>query len=81
MSETSGYKVGSDEWFSFHADKLLAGALDIVKYKLIGVGKTGDASNTDATGSTFNNALTNKLPFILGGIAVVGIVVILLKRA
>ena len=79
MSETYT-KVGSPEWWSGAADKLLGGALDIVKWKIAGIPSTGNAANTQKTQSTLAGSFTDKIPLILGALAVAGIVVILVKR-
>lgn len=81
MSETATTsKIGSAEWWEKSADKVLTTALDIVKGKLLGVGDTGDAANTSNSASTTQSALMDKLPFVLGAAALVGIGVILWKR-
>ena len=76
--------IGSKEWFTEQADKCIDGALEIVKYKIVGGEyngvQTGDAANTSNRSSTLNSGMMDKLPYILGGLAVVGIAVILIKR-
>ena len=81
MSDTQAAKIGSSSWWSSQADKLIETGLSVLKYKLVGGDmSTGDHSNTDAQGSVMNSSMTDKLPWILGGLAVVGIAVILIKR-
>jgi hypothetical protein len=70
-------KIGSSEWFTQQADKLLGLGMDILKYKTT----TGSTSaSTQATPTTTASTLSGKLPYILGGLAVVGIGIILWKR-
>ena len=82
MADTA--KIGSSEWFTQQANKLIDAALGAAVYKINGGSndgvQTGYASNTSNTGSILNSGLMEKLPFILGGLAVVGIVVIIAKR-
>lgn len=70
--------IGSAEWFTGAADKLIDRGLDVLQYKLSGVNDT--SKTTIAENTTSVSSLSSKLPLILGGIAVVGIALILIKR-
>ena len=73
--------IGSKEWWTFNADKLIDTALGVLKYKLEGgITEPQGGTNSSNTVSTMGSGLTNALPYILGGIAVVGIAVILIRR-
>lgn len=68
---------GADFWENA-ANKLLQTGIDVLLHK----GAQGD---TEGSGNlvqptTMGSGLTDKIPFILGGIAVVGIALILWKR-
>jgi hypothetical protein len=76
MSES--VKIGSLEWFTQQADKLLAIGMDVLKTKLEGVDGNGGTNTTPV--DSVSSMLGNKLPYILGGIALIGIGVILWKR-
>ena len=67
-----------DKLFNDAADKLLSIGADVLQAKLLGVKNTKSASNTAPTTTT--SALEGKLPWILGGAAVIGIGIILWKR-
>ena len=80
MSENA-VAIGSKEWWTYNADKLIDTALGVLKSKLEGgITEPGGASNTSNTVSSMGSGLSNMLPYILGGIAVVGIAVILIRR-
>ena len=70
-------KIGSSEWFSDQADKLINFGLDVLRYKT-STGTTSQATGTAPT--TMASGIEGKLPWILGGLAVVGIVFIMVKR-
>jgi hypothetical protein len=81
MAETKATAIGSKEWWTFNADKLIDTALGVLKYKLEGgITEPNGASNTSNTTSSFGGSLTNMLPWILGGVAVIGIGIILVRR-
>lgn len=71
-------KIGTADWFTQSADKLLAVSMDILKYKTT-VG-SGGGTNTTQAESVSTSMIGGKLPYILGGIAVLGIGIILWKR-
>jgi hypothetical protein len=71
--------IGSSEWWTETADKLLGMGLDVLKTALT-VPKTSTASNTKTKESVTVSNFEGYLPYILGGVAVVGIVIILAKR-
>jgi hypothetical protein len=76
MAETTA-KVGSAEWFSQSADKILDFGLDLVK----GIVLKDVTEGSPESGGTSSSSNTNsKLPYILGGVAVLGIVILLWKR-
>lgn len=77
MSEAA--KIGSSEWFSDQADKLIGFGLDVLKTELQGVNSSGGGTGTTPADS-FTSGLADKLPYILGAVAVVGIGIILWKR-
>lgn len=77
MSETP-YKIGSAEWMSSTADKLLDFGMDLLSHKT-DVDTSGGSGTKPGT-SISTSMLEGKLPYILGGLAVVGIAVILWKR-
>lgn len=70
-------KIGSGEWFSELADKLIDVGISHLEYK---TSIDSTTRNTTATPTTMTSGLQQKLPYILGGLALVGIVVILAKR-
>jgi len=72
-------QLGSSEWWTTAADKLLGTGLDILKTAL-SVPKTTTAANTKTAESVTVTNIEKMLPYILGGIAVVGIGIILWKR-
>lgn len=69
--------IGSSEWWTATADKVLGTALDVIQTKLQGVPSTG--SSNPAYVSTTNPA-TKWLPYALGAVAVGGIFLIMKKR-
>jgi hypothetical protein len=76
MSEP--YKIGSAEWMSQTADRLLNFGMDLLLHKT-GPDTSGGSGTTPGL-SPATSMLEGKLPWILGGIAVVGIGIILWKR-
>ena len=73
--------IGSKEWFNFQADKLIDIGLGVLKYKLEGgMTEPQGGSNSSNTLSTSGSGMMSMLPYILGGIAVIGIAVILIRR-
>ena len=78
MAETA--KIGSSEWFTGAADKLLGLGMDILRYKTTAGAGTKGGSETTPGQSTSTSLLEGKLPWILGGVAVLGIGIILWKR-
>jgi len=79
MPEATPVKVGSSEWWLEGADKLLGIGLDVLKTKLT-VPSTSTATNTKTAESVSVSNLQGMLPYALGGIAIVGIGLILWKR-
>jgi hypothetical protein len=77
MSEVTG-KIGSAEWMTSAADKLLDFGMDLLSHKM-DVDTTGGSATKPGT-SASTSMLEGKLPWILGGLAVVGIGIILWKR-
>jgi hypothetical protein len=71
-------KLGSAEWFTQSADKLLGLGMDVLRYETM-KGSSGGGETTPAQ-STATSMLESKLPFILGGVALIGIGIILWKR-
>ena len=79
MSEETA-KIGSTEWWTKTADRLLTIGGDILLYKTTaGAGSKGGSETTPGQ-STSTSLLEGKLPWILGGVAVLGIGIILWKR-
>jgi len=72
-------KLGSSEWFTQSADKLLGLGMDILRYKTTHGQTTGGTGTTPGV-SPSTSMLEGKLPWILGGVAVLGIGLILWKR-
>lgn len=80
MADTQ-FAIGSKEWWTAQADKLIDMGIGTLKYKLEGgITEPGGATNTSNTISTMGSSMTNMLPYILGGFAVVGIVVLMIRR-
>jgi hypothetical protein len=77
MSETA--KIGSSEWFTNVADRLIGAGIDSLLHKTT-TDKTGGGSGTTPGLSQDTSMLSGKLPWILGGVAVLGIGLILWKR-
>lgn len=81
MGEEKGPAIGSKDWFTYNADKLIDTGLAVLKFKLEG-GMTepdGGANNSN-TRSAMGSDLMTYLPWILGGFAVVGVVVLMARR-
>jgi hypothetical protein len=79
MSEETA-KIGSSEWWTKTADKLLGVGMDVLLYKTT-AGKGAKGGSETTPGQTPQTSmLEGKLPWILGGIAVIGIGIILWKR-
>ena len=72
------YKIGSAEWMSQTADRLLNFGMDLLLHKT--TDKTSGGSGTTPGQSPTSGLLEGKLPWILGGLAVIGIGIILWKR-
>ena len=77
MAEVTG-KIGSAEWMTKAADKLLDFGLDLLSHKTDV--DTSGGSGTKPGASVSTSMLEGKFPYILGGLAVVGIGIILWKR-
>ena len=81
MAEEKGFAIGSKEWWTFCADKLIDTGLGVLKYKLEGgITEPQGGSNSSNTISTMGSNMTTMLPYVLGGIAVIGIAIILIRR-
>jgi hypothetical protein len=72
-------QIGSSEWWTATADKLIGFGMDVLLNKT-STKDTGGATGTTPGKSVSTSMLEGKLPYILGGLAVVGIAVILWKR-
>ena len=72
-------KIGTADWFSQAANKLLNLGLGVLTTELQGVQSTSASGTTPTTTSTLSSSM-KYAPWILGGIAVVGIGIILWKR-
>ncbi len=68
--------IGSSEWLTQQADKLINFGLDALLHK----GPQKPITSNVQSETTTMGDFSNKLPWILGGIAVVGIGLILWKR-
>lgn len=75
MSETA--KIGSAEWWTATADKVLDFGLDVLRYK---TNVPSPAKTDSPTATVLDTGVGRNLPYILGAAAVVGIAVILIKR-
>lgn len=73
-------RIGSSEWFTQVADKLINVGTDALRSKLLVRDPDGTPTNTNNVASIQSAMLTGKVPLILGALALVGIVVILAKR-
>jgi hypothetical protein len=71
-------KLGSAEWMTATADKLLDFGMDLLAHKM-DVDTSGGSGTKPGT-SVSTSMLEGKLPWILGGLAVVGIGIMLWKR-
>lgn len=70
-------KIGSSEWWTETADKVLGTALDVIQTKLQGV---PDTSKSNPAYVSASNPATKWLPYAIGAVAIGGIVLILSKR-
>lgn len=69
--------IGSSEWWTDQANKVINAGLNVVQTKLQGVDQTGGytANETSMTRSSMSY-----LPYVVGALVVGGIVLILAKR-
>ena len=70
-------KIGSTEWLTTSADKVIETGLSILKVKLAGV---DDTAGNQAVYKTYDSGKANYLPYVIGAVVVGGIVLILAKR-
>lgn len=70
-------KIGSSEWWTSVADRVLDSSLAVIQTKLQGVEQTGNY-NANYVGS--QTGVTNYLPYVLGAVLLGGIVLVLAKR-
>jgi hypothetical protein len=70
-------KVGSAEWWTQAADKVLDTGLSVIQTKLQGVNSTG---GTTANETSMTRASSGYLPYIIGAVVIGGIVLVLAKR-
>jgi hypothetical protein len=70
-------KIGSSEWWTQTADKVIGMGLDVIQTKLQGVDNTG-GSNAPYVGAA--TGTSKWLPYAFGAAAVAGIVLIMRKR-
>ena len=69
--------IGSSEWFTTSADKVLETALSVIQTKLQGVQGTGGTTNNETSMQT---RATSYLPYVIGAVVLGAIVLILVKR-
>ena len=69
-------KIGSSEWWTETANKVLDTGLSVIQTKLSGV---DDTSGSTAVYRSAPSA-TNYLPYVIGAVLVGGIVLVLSKR-
>lgn len=77
MPETA--KIGSSEWWTGTADKIIGVGLDVLRYKTTS-GNTDGGSTTTPGQSVSTSMLEGKLPYILGGVAVVAVFFLMRHR-
>lgn len=70
-------KIGSSEWWSETADKVLDTGLSVIATKLQGVPATG---GTTANETSMTRSSTGYLPYVVGAVLIGGIVLVLAKR-
>lgn len=71
-------KIGSSEWWTSTADKVLGTALSVIQTKLEGVPATGGDQAAYVSAST--PSMSKYVPWVAGGLAVGAIVLIMAKR-
>ncbi len=69
--------IGSAEWFTEQADKVINVGLGVLQTKLQGVDST---SGSTPGYVTIESSATKYLPYVIGAVVVGGIVLILAKR-
>ena len=70
-------KIGSSEWWSETADKVLDTGLSVIQTKLQGVQTT---SGTTANETSMTRSSSGYLPYVIGAVLVGGIILVLAKR-
>ena len=70
-------KIGSSEWWSETADKVLDTGLAVIQTKLQGVQTT---SGTTANETSMTRSSSGYLPYVIGAVLVGGIILVLAKR-
>jgi len=70
-------KIGSSEWWSKTADKVLDTALNVIEAKTQGVPKTGGYTDNQ---TSMTKSSSGYLPYVIGAVVIGGIVLILAKR-
>ena len=70
-------KIGSSEWWSQTADKVLDTGLNVIATKLQGVPQTGGTTDNQ---TSMTKSSTGYLPYIIGAVVIGGIVLIMAKR-
>lgn len=72
-------KIGSSEWWTETANKVLDTGLNVIQTKLQGVPKTGYGTTTTPY-TTTTSSFSRYLPYILGAVGVGAIVVMMKHR-
>lgn len=70
-------KIGSSDWWTQTADKVIGTGLDVLRAKLVGI---EDTSGSNAPYVSASTPTSKYLPFVLGAGAVGLIVLIMAKR-
>ena len=70
-------KIGSAEWWSQTADKVLDTGLNVIQTKLQGVPSTGGYTDNQ---TSMTKSSSGYLPYVIGAVVIGGIVLILAKR-
>lgn len=72
----SDMKIGSSEWWTATADKVINTGLEVIQTKLQGV----DNQGTNAPYVSTTKSSTNFLPYAIGAVAIGAVLLILAKR-
>ncbi len=72
-------KIGTSEWWTGTADKLIDFGLGVISYKT-SVPRTSQFSNAAPSRSVLGGGFSNALPWILGAAGVAGVVLLMRKR-